>query len=142
MKLSVIIPSYNAANFIESAYQQILDQGINDFEIIYVEFELFLVWGLEFNNDVSILNGGINNCFNAFINRDWFTCNSWTLFTCSHFFTIVCKFVQSSIDCCIQSEEWSWNHDLIQTHKMLFILLGNKIKAKNNCYWRILWHIK
>lgn len=37
MKLSVIIPSYNAANFIESAYQQILDQGVSDFEIIYVD---------------------------------------------------------------------------------------------------------
>ena len=36
MKLSVIIPAYNAADFIESSYQQILNQGVSDFEIIYV----------------------------------------------------------------------------------------------------------
>ena len=37
MKLSVVIPAYNAAKFIASSYQSILDQGIDDFEIIYVD---------------------------------------------------------------------------------------------------------
>ena len=37
MKLSVVIPAYNAAQFIESSYQSILDQNIDDIEIIYVD---------------------------------------------------------------------------------------------------------
>ncbi len=37
MKLSVIIPAYNAERFISKSYQSILDQNINDFEIIYVD---------------------------------------------------------------------------------------------------------
>ncbi|WP_204346107.1 glycosyltransferase [Psychroserpens algicola] len=37
MKLSVVIPSYNAAQFIESSYQSIINQGVEDIEIIYVD---------------------------------------------------------------------------------------------------------
>ncbi|WP_250434162.1 glycosyltransferase family 2 protein [Hanstruepera flava] len=36
MKLSVVIPVYNGAAFIEKSYQSILGQGIDDFELIYV----------------------------------------------------------------------------------------------------------
>ncbi|OUS02026.1 hypothetical protein A9Q86_05085 [Flavobacteriales bacterium 33_180_T64] len=37
MKLSVVIPAYNAAQFIESSYQSIINQNIDDIEIIYVD---------------------------------------------------------------------------------------------------------
>lgn len=37
MKLSVIIPAYNAERFIQKSYQSILNQNIEDFEIIYVD---------------------------------------------------------------------------------------------------------
>lgn len=37
MKLSVIIPAYNAERFIKRSYQSILNQNINDFEMIYVD---------------------------------------------------------------------------------------------------------
>ena len=37
MKLSVVIPVYNAAEFIQKSYQSILAQQIDDFEIIYVD---------------------------------------------------------------------------------------------------------
>lgn len=36
MKLSVVIPVYNGAAFIEKSYQSILGQGIDDFELLYV----------------------------------------------------------------------------------------------------------
>uniref|UniRef100_UPI0030D88546 glycosyltransferase family 2 protein n=1 Tax=Bizionia echini TaxID=649333 RepID=UPI0030D88546 len=36
MKLSVIIPVYNGADFIEKSYKTIIDQNIADFEILYV----------------------------------------------------------------------------------------------------------
>lgn len=37
MKLSVIIPAYNASRFILKSYHSILNQNIEDFEIIYVD---------------------------------------------------------------------------------------------------------
>ena len=37
MKLSVIIPAYNASQFITKSYYSILNQNIEDFEIIYVD---------------------------------------------------------------------------------------------------------
>lgn len=37
MKLSVIIPAYNASRFIRKSYQTILNQNVDDFEIIYVD---------------------------------------------------------------------------------------------------------
>jgi glycosyltransferase involved in cell wall biosynthesis len=37
MKLSVIIPVYNGADFIEKSYQSIISQNLTDFEIIYVD---------------------------------------------------------------------------------------------------------
>lgn len=37
MKLSVIIPAYNASQFIRKSYTSILNQNIEDFEIIYVD---------------------------------------------------------------------------------------------------------
>jgi glycosyltransferase involved in cell wall biosynthesis len=37
MKLSVIIPAYNASQFILKSYNSILNQNIEDFEIIYVD---------------------------------------------------------------------------------------------------------
>ena len=37
MKLSVVIPAYNAERFIYKSYQSILNQGVEDFEIIYVD---------------------------------------------------------------------------------------------------------
>lgn len=36
MKLSVVIPVYNGADFIEKSYKSILNQQIDDFEILYV----------------------------------------------------------------------------------------------------------
>lgn len=36
MKLSVVIPVYNGADFIEKSYNTIIDQNIADFEILYV----------------------------------------------------------------------------------------------------------
>lgn len=36
MKLSVIIPVYNGADFIQKSYQSIIDQDIDDFELLYV----------------------------------------------------------------------------------------------------------
>ncbi|WP_026753221.1 glycosyltransferase family 2 protein [Sediminibacter sp. Hel_I_10] len=36
MKLSVVIPVYNAAEFIEKSYRSIAEQNLKDFEIIYV----------------------------------------------------------------------------------------------------------
>lgn len=37
MRLSVVIPVYNGASFIEKSYQQILGQDITDLELIYVD---------------------------------------------------------------------------------------------------------
>ncbi|WP_417197800.1 glycosyltransferase family 2 protein [Bizionia sp.] len=37
MKLSVVIPVYNGADFIEKSYHSILSQQIQDFELIYVD---------------------------------------------------------------------------------------------------------
>ncbi|QXP78214.1 MULTISPECIES: glycosyltransferase family 2 protein [Winogradskyella] len=37
MKLSVVIPVYNGANFIQKSYQSILNQELEDFEILYVD---------------------------------------------------------------------------------------------------------
>lgn len=37
MKLSVVIPVYNGADFIEKSYTSIIDQEIADFEILYVD---------------------------------------------------------------------------------------------------------
>lgn len=37
MKLSVIIPVYNGADFIEKSYYSIISQGIDDIEILYVD---------------------------------------------------------------------------------------------------------
>ena len=37
MKLSVIIPVYNGADFIQKSYQSIINQNLMDFEIIYVD---------------------------------------------------------------------------------------------------------
>ncbi|WP_452227720.1 glycosyltransferase family 2 protein [Lacinutrix sp. MEBiC02404] len=37
MKLSVIIPVYNGADFIEKSYHSILNQHLEDFEILYVD---------------------------------------------------------------------------------------------------------
>uniref|UniRef100_UPI004048EE17 glycosyltransferase family 2 protein n=1 Tax=Gelidibacter sp. TaxID=2018083 RepID=UPI004048EE17 len=37
MKLSVVIPAYNAANFIEKSYQSIINQNLTNFELIYVD---------------------------------------------------------------------------------------------------------
>lgn len=37
MKLSVVIPVYNGAEFIEKSYNSILNQQLTDFEIIYVD---------------------------------------------------------------------------------------------------------
>ncbi|WP_435139235.1 glycosyltransferase family 2 protein [Formosa sp. A9] len=37
MKLSVIIPVYNGANFIEKSYYSIVNQELRDYEIIYVD---------------------------------------------------------------------------------------------------------
>ena len=37
MKISVIIPAYNASRFITKSYTSILNQNIEDFEIIYVD---------------------------------------------------------------------------------------------------------
>ena len=37
MKLSVIIPAFNATQFIRSSYESIMNQGISDYEIIYVD---------------------------------------------------------------------------------------------------------
>lgn len=37
MKLSVVIPVYNGAEFIEKSYNSIINQQLNDFEIIYVD---------------------------------------------------------------------------------------------------------
>lgn len=37
MKLSVVIPVYNGADFIEKSYRSIIDQEIDDFEILYVD---------------------------------------------------------------------------------------------------------
>ncbi|WP_299226429.1 glycosyltransferase family 2 protein [uncultured Psychroserpens sp.] len=37
MKLSVVIPVYNGADFIQKSYQMILSQNIDSFEIIYVD---------------------------------------------------------------------------------------------------------
>jgi len=36
MKLTVVIPVYNGADFIKKSYDSIMDQNIDDFEIIYV----------------------------------------------------------------------------------------------------------
>ncbi len=36
MKLSVVIPVYNGADFIEKSYKSIIDQNIDDFELLYV----------------------------------------------------------------------------------------------------------
>lgn len=36
MKLSVVIPVYNGADFIEKSYRSIINQGITDFELLYV----------------------------------------------------------------------------------------------------------
>ena len=37
MKVSVVIPVYNGADFIQKSYQSILNQQLSDFEIIYVD---------------------------------------------------------------------------------------------------------
>ncbi|NRA94503.1 MAG: glycosyltransferase family 2 protein [Psychroserpens sp.] len=37
MKLSIVIPTYNAERFIRKAYQNILDQNVKEFEIIFVD---------------------------------------------------------------------------------------------------------
>src|SRR5690606_32565515 len=37
MKLSVVIPAYNAAEFIDKSYESIINQNLIDFEIIYVD---------------------------------------------------------------------------------------------------------
>jgi len=37
MKLSVIIPVYNGADFIEKSYNSIINQSLKDFEILYVD---------------------------------------------------------------------------------------------------------
>jgi len=37
MKISMIIPVFNGAGFIENAYQQLLDQNLSDFEIVFVD---------------------------------------------------------------------------------------------------------
>ena len=37
MKLSVVIPVYNGADFINKSYNSIINQNIKDFEILYVD---------------------------------------------------------------------------------------------------------
>jgi len=37
MKLSIVIPVYNGADFIEKSYQSIIQQGVDDFELLYVD---------------------------------------------------------------------------------------------------------
>jgi len=37
MKLSVIIPVYNGADFIQKSYDSIVNQRLEDYEILYVD---------------------------------------------------------------------------------------------------------
>src|SRR5690606_14694207 len=37
MKLSVVIPAYNAVEFVDKSYESIINQNLTDFEIIYVD---------------------------------------------------------------------------------------------------------